>query len=82
MHNLIIAHLSQLFPGFWDYAHPVNWFMVLVVVGLFVCAIRLVAKLAPLLFLAAVVVLLWHPAAEKLSGFRRALELPGVEVGR
>jgi hypothetical protein len=59
MHNLVLSHLSD-FPGFWDYAHPVNAITVLIVISLFILALRILAKAAPLLLILALGVFLWH----------------------
>ena len=60
IHNLILSNLSSVFPAFWDYAHPVNAVTVVIAIVLFVAGIRLLAKLAPLLFLIAAVILIFH----------------------
>lgn len=60
MHSLILSNLGNVFPSFWDYAHAINPLTVAFAIVLFVAGLRILTKLAPLLFLIAIAVLVFH----------------------
>ena len=79
IHTFLLEHVMAWLPGLWSYSRPVDLLAVVIGMVAFVFLVRLVATLLPVLLLAGVFLLLAHVGH---SGFRGALNLPRVEMGR
>jgi hypothetical protein len=62
VYNFILAHVAGFLPDLSFYPRPATFAAVLVTIVIGVFAIRLVAKLLPVLALAAIAVLVFHHA--------------------